>query len=305
MSRLFLAFFGLLLVVVGTIGIVMPILPGWPLIFIGLSFIAPRLVERWKIKVYARYFKKPIVLYEEWLHKKIYAGMSTKSCQFKISRCEDFSNQENQISFKKFMAEDGVLKKHKAPPILRYVSMRQVHADHIAVINEKMSFNENGFAEIQNCDALITKLPQTVLLALSADCLPIYMRAGKWIGIVHAGWKGTEAKIAQKAYHKLREHAGTRRVHVIFGPCIRRKNYEVGAEFAPRFKNSVFKKKGKFYFDLAGENKRQLFGIGMRPDMFFDVEACTIADNDVFYSFRKEKDAALRMISFIFKGTAA
>jgi len=46
--------FGVALVVIGVIGIVLPILPGWILIFIGLSLLGVEIYYVEKIKSYAK-----------------------------------------------------------------------------------------------------------------------------------------------------------------------------------------------------------------------------------------------------------
>jgi len=46
--------FGVALVVIGVIGIVLPILPGWILIFIGLSLLGIEIYYVEKIKSYAK-----------------------------------------------------------------------------------------------------------------------------------------------------------------------------------------------------------------------------------------------------------
>ena len=70
---------------------------------------------------------------------------------------------------------------------------------------------------------------------------------------------------------------------------------------AGRRESPLRQKDGTWYFDLAGENRRQLIEVGAKPDHILDLEICTVAENEDFYSFRKEKEAAGRIISFISK----
>jgi len=87
---------------------------------------------------------------------------------------------------------------------------------------------------------------------------------------------------------------------MFFGPRIGKNNYEVGKEFENYFPgSSLILKEGKLFFDLAGENKRQLLSAGAVENNIFDPEICTVKENENFYSFRKEKEAAGRTISFI------
>ena len=154
----------------------------------------------------------------------------------------------------------------------------------------------------------ITTVLRTSLLVLTADCLSIFLCAAKdgkasWISFIHAGWRGTKENIAQQAFILLmkRSRCAAKDIHVAFGPSIGAKNYEVGEEFRRIFpESSLRSNKGKLYFDLAGENKRQLLEAGADQKNILDAGVDTFSDPN-FYSFRREKEAAGRMISFILK----
>ena len=70
--------------------------------------------------------------------------------------------------------------------------------------------------------------------------------------------------------------------------------YEVGAEVAARFGKS-----GRSQINLALENRRQLIEVGVSERHISVEGSCTYCDADVFHSFRRQGDAAGRMISFI------
>ena len=57
----------------------------------------------------------------------------------------------------------------------------------------------------------------------------------------------------------------------------------------------------KWLLDLACENTRQLREAGIPKAHLVNLKICTVDENSHFYSSRKEKDAAGRMISFITK----
>ena len=149
---------------------------------------------------------------------------------------------------------------------------------------------------------MITNMKGMTLLVLTADCLPIFFRAGaSWAGLVHAGWRGTQKQIARKAFETLIAKSGCSpsEVSVAFGPCIR-SGYEVGDEFLDYFPKSSLKRQNRrLVFDLAAENKRQLVAAGAGRRRIIDRNLCTVAHGGTFYSHRKEKEGAGRIISFI------
>jgi len=140
---------------------------------------------------------------------------------------------------------------------------------------------------------------------LSADCLPVLIAVpGKKpaVAAVHAGWKGTEARIAKKAVAKLKSLTGAdpRTYRVFLGPALRVCCYEVGPEFVVRFPKTILKKRnGSLRFDLPGENLLQLQEAGIARNHIHDSGLCTMCCRRDFYSFRREKEGAGRLISWI------
>ena len=57
MKKALMALVGILLMIVGIAGLILPILPGWPILFFGLSLIAPKLAERLKKYLFRKLFK--------------------------------------------------------------------------------------------------------------------------------------------------------------------------------------------------------------------------------------------------------
>ncbi len=180
------------------------------------------------------------------------------------------------------------------PEIQKFVFLNQAHGDEVAVLDDPAKFDRPGFYPLPRTDGVITNIPGLMLMVMTADCLPIFLQAGEWIGLVHAGWRGTQKKIAEKALGLIH---GRDVVRCAFGPCIRSCHYEVGPEFKDHF--PLTQKHSKYFFDLAAENKRQLVDCGVKEDNIADCGRCTVCENDRFYSFRKEKDDAGRMVSFL------
>ena len=102
-----------------------------------------------------------------------------------------------------------------------------VHSDKILIL-------ENPEQEIPECDAIITPLTNVPILITFADCVPIllYSHEKKIMGLVHAGWRGTAQKIAEKTVIAMLENYRVRPSQIIaaIGPAIGRKNYEVSED---------------------------------------------------------------------------
>ena len=309
MKKLLLGVFGFFLILVGIAGILLPVIPGWFFIFLGLSFIAPAFAARLKRRVLRRFSKQGVVYLEEWKKLKTHAGFTTRHLPLSLQNTEDFSHSSNQELFKTLFSVNRILLSHGMKPASQFAYLNQVHGDQIVILEDKQTFSQGEFAYFPKADGVLTNLKEATLLVLTADCLPVFFSAGKnedhWIGLVHAGWRGTQKEIVRKAFQMIRERSksGASDVHVIFGPRIGKDRYEVGEEFVKYFGStgSLHRKNNKLYFDLAGENRRQLLQAGARAAHILDLEICTISENVDFYSFRKEKESAGRIVSFISK----
>lgn len=298
MKRLIFWPVGGLCVLAGAAGLVLPVLPGWALIFIGLTLVAPGFSSNVRARVKAKLFRAPLI--ELPAPKGLHMGFTTKRFGVKLTRCDDWENGLTRARFTELF-ERSAKKVH----IRSYAVLKQVHGDRVQVIHE--AFGDRRTVPLADSDAVLTNVPGVGLLALSADCLPVFLwtlRLGKpdWIGLVHAGWRGSQKGVAGQAFRRLlaESRSAPSDARAAFGPCIRR--YEVGPEFRDRFpKASLRSKGGRLHFDLAGENRRQLVDAGLEPRRLHDTGLCTVASNADYPSFRLEGDASARIVSYIVK----
>ena len=125
----------------------------------------------------------------------------------------------------KFMAAVGA----REMPL---ITLRQFHSDVIHVAAAPS-------AEAPKADALITGTPGLLLGVQTADCVPILLAdtRRRVVAAIHAGWRGTLARIAVKTLGQMRMEFGTRPRDVVaaLGPAIGRCCYEVGPEVAQAF----------------------------------------------------------------------
>lgn len=185
----------------------------------------------------------------------------------------------------------------------KLVCAKQVHGDSVRVAARKdlgsgaLTY-ENA---IVDTDAFVTDKLNLPLAIFTADCLSIFLYDPETpaIGVVHAGWRSTHARITEKTLKLMQEKFGSQAHNLIvtFGPSIRKCCYEVGKEFLDFFPHEVTKFGGKYYLDLVGINKKQLLGSGVEEGNISDANICTCCRNDRFFSFRKEGKGCGRMMS--------
>src|SRR5258708_25846562 len=109
------------------------------------------------------------------------------------------------------------------------ITLRQFHSDVIHVAAAPS-------AEAPKADALITNKPGLLLGIQTADCVPILLAdtRRRVVAAIHAGWRGTLARITVKTLGQMRMKFGTRPrdVGAALGPAIGRCCYEVGPQVA-------------------------------------------------------------------------
>lgn len=159
---------------------------------------------------------------------------------------------------------------------LKITRGKQIHGTKIQVVKEK----DRG-CEFPSTDGLITNLPYIPLAVFTADCIPIFLCDSKTnsTGIVHAGRKGTQKRILEKAVKKMIKFYDVKckNLLVSFGPHICKSCYP---------------------FDLAGENLTQLLKLGVERKKIKISKICTY-ENQKFFSYRREGKKTGRMMSVI------
>ena len=171
----------------------------------------------------------------------------------------------------------------------------QVHGNRILVKKEK---SERG---IEEADGFITGLKNLPLTVRTADCLSIFFYTpDKCIGLIHAGWRGTQKRIAQEAVRMMQQEYKVipAQIKVLLGPAIRKCCYEVSEELKGFFPRTIFSREGRHYLDLSLENVEQLIQAGVRKENIFDCGICTCCDIN-YFSYRREGEEAGRMLSLI------
>jgi YfiH family protein len=208
---------------------------------------------------------------------------------------------------------------------LKLISLKQIHSDIIQL------FDAAPAAPCQG-DASVTNRPGLLLGVQTADCVPILLVDPKKraVAAVHAGWRGTLARIVVKAIGQMQMQFKSKPADLLAatGPSIGGCCYEVGTEVARQFL-SQFAEAPEWFdefrtgdepnpvqwlnmmppghqpppknvlLDLRKANRAQLLGAGLRPQNIFVSDLCTACRRELLFSYRKEGTQSGRLMSVI------
>ncbi len=155
-----------------------------------------------------------------------------------------------------------------------------------------------GKSDYPDCDGLILTNKEQAVFLNFADCTPVIIYDKKLnIGAVsHAGWRGTAGKISVLTVRKMVEEFGSKLTDLkaAIGPAISFCCYNVGEDVLEKLLSTISdtdgvweNRNGEYFVDLKEINRRQLNEAGVEQ---VDVcPYCTVCDNDMFFSYRKEQ----------------
>jgi polyphenol oxidase len=179
----------------------------------------------------------------------------------------------------------------------------QIHSADVRIVhNQEEAQPQPGvLGDNQYCDALISDTPKILLAVKTADCVPILLADKKTgaFAAMHAGWRGTSASIVLAAIRQLKSEYNTRPedLRAAIGPAANSCCYEVGREVIDQFKER-FPESGDLFtptrdgharIDLQTANRDQLIAAGVSPERVHIAPLCTMDRNDLFFSYRREK----------------
>ena len=170
------------------------------------------------------------------------------------------------------------------------VSLNQIHSNKVLKINNVPKKKLTG-------DAMITNKQNIAISILTADCAPILIieKKQKFVGAIHAGWKGAFKGIVKKTIQLLKKNGCSEKDMIAcIGPCIKKNNYEVKNDFFKLFKEKnkknvnffIFKKR-KIYFDLSEYIKSQFYENGVKKIDIIRKDTYALKNN--FFSSRRSK----------------
>lgn len=195
-------------------------------------------------------------------------------------------------------------------PLEAWVHGQQIHQTDIAAIDDgdKGKGAEEYQHAIKGIDGMITNRKGILCTVCYADCVPLYFfdPVSNFIGIAHAGWKGTVNGIAGKMVKKL-ESLGVQAANLLtaIGPSISQPFYEVDENVMRHIpeelqrKSAIRMENNRFLLDLKQLNVEILLQYGVLRNNIEITNYCTYRDDYLFFSHRREHGKTGRMMGYI------
>ncbi|WP_419803759.1 peptidoglycan editing factor PgeF [Terriglobus sp.] len=235
--------------------------------------------------------------------------------------------RRNRAAFLKALGAEGML---------AFGLLQQKHTPVVRTLN-RLEDAASDFLEPARLrgDALMTDVPALLLTVQAADCTPVLLfdPVQRAVAAVHAGWRGTLARIVERTAGSMRLRYGTdpANLHAAIGPSVGPDSYAVGEEvrhefesqfrYAPELFREVYESDPvrekypllfltarapghspigpQLHLDLWEANRRQLLDAGV-PDAHIHVLGeDTAADTGRFFSYRAEQGFTGRMMAAI------
>lgn len=161
---------------------------------------------------------------------------------------------------------------------------------------------------MQDADAVIYDVRNACIGISTADCIPVicYDPEHHCAAAIHAGWRGTAARIVVKAIHAMQDTFGTspEQLHCAIGPGISLESFEVGDEVYQTFNDAGFAMQkmsamyAKWHLDIKECNRMQLLSLGVKAENIEVSDIDTMTDQR-FFSARREGAKTGRMLTGI------
>jgi polyphenol oxidase len=190
---------------------------------------------------------------------------------------------------------------HRSPgPLASALGHPADRAYHLKQIHSALVFDaEKVTAELEG-DGLVSVTPGITAWAKSADCVPVLLLDPERsvVGAVHAGWRGTAAKILPHAIqHMILRGARPERMRVVLGPAISGDYYPVHQTVAAEVVKTIpYPAKAlipdpeadKVRLDVREVNRQQALSLGVLAPNIALAPHCTYQEEELFFSYRRE-----------------
>ena len=163
------------------------------------------------------------------------------------------------------------------------LSGHQVHGAEIRRLerpSERSAWLLGAGGDRAQVDGWATAAPGLVPLVFVADCLPVALSGPEGVAMIHCGWRGLAAGIAERGALEIGATAAA------IGPGIGRCCFEVGEEVLAEFAHLGDDVADGRMLDLALVCARLLQAAGVE-----EIEAsglCTSCERDLFFSHRRD-----------------
>jgi YfiH family protein len=200
---------------------------------------------------------------------------------------------------------------------LRFARVRQVHGARVVHLRTPGPSFDSAAAcggryaqdarEMEEADAVISTDSGLAACVSVADCVPILIADPETgaVAAVHAGWRGTLARVAEAGVRALAGSSGATpgRLLAAIGPSIGPCCYEISADLAEQFAAGI----GPVisagaagpHLDLWEANRRVLLAAGLASDRVEVLGRCTSCAPELFFSHRRDRGRTGRHVAFI------
>jgi YfiH family protein len=190
--------------------------------------------------------------------------------------------------------------------------VKQVHGNVVRVLR-RGDVSADAAQVRPDGDAIVSNEPGLALAVMVADCNPILVvdpERGA-AAAIHAGWRGTCARIGPTAIDAMRREFGSDPADLVaaIGPSVGPDDYEVGESLIEAFVAAghpqsdvdrwFIKTPTKPHLDLWSANRDQLAAAGVPRHSIYLCGLSTVSHSDIFDSYRVKAEKAGRMAGII------
>jgi polyphenol oxidase len=217
--------------------------------------------------------------------------------------------------------EDLVQIFHPDAEVLR---VKQVHGNTVLSSDEI----RNHPTDLPEADAIVSHDVNESVWVCTADCTPVLIADRKigHVSSIHAGWRGTAAKIVPEAIARLLA-AGSQMedLKIALGPAIAGEVYQVDENVAINVcasivsspeKNEILAtaqnlpnapilsddQPGKVRLDVRRVNEIQLYQLGIKPEQIAISPHCTLQQPEYFFSYRRTNQKNVQWSGILNRG---
>ena len=169
---------------------------------------------------------------------------------------------------------------------------KQVHGDAIVACKNRSDYAHAVLRAQNGADGVIVSCDEVGAMLCFADCAPvIVVSPRRTFAVVHAGWRGVMARIAQSAVKRVCEMdgIGPSCLNVYIGPHIHACHFEVGEDLARRFSDEFGSHVlvDDCHVSLSAALRSGLISVGVDERRIADAGVCTVCDGGKrYFSYR-------------------
>ncbi len=225
-------------------------------------------------------------------------------------------------------------------PDAQTLQVKQVHGNQVLSASELQapditSSEDSRF--LPSADGLLTEEPNQGVWVCTADCTPALVADAQTgqVAAVHAGWRGTAARILPQAIARLQAQGSQLSdLRVAMGPAIAGAVYQVSTEVAAKVGSTALKsqmleaidapapvenlleslyqlpnppvfpdqKPGHARLDVRQVNALQLEQLGIKPEQIAVAPFCTYQNPEYFFSYRRDNRKQVQWSGIVSRG---